>query len=59
MAATVGGTVLSAGVAQADETYHHSTIEKGFTLVDIGQIDDPAEDVLEHTSILSEGHNVR
>ncbi|MGK5531925.1 hypothetical protein [Streptomyces sp. URMC 129] len=51
---TVGASTLLGGVAQADEHYSGNYTHNGpaVTLIDVGQIDDPAEDVLEHASIL-------
>ncbi|ANW19136.1 hypothetical protein [Streptomyces clavuligerus] len=43
--------VLPTAGAAADETNTNS--HNGFTLIHIGQIDDPLEDVLEHAVILS------
>ncbi|MBH5336400.1 hypothetical protein IHE55_17090 [Streptomyces pactum] len=40
---------LGAGPAHADESPVHSHNGPRFTVIQIGQIDDPAEDVLEHT----------
>ncbi|MER6916546.1 hypothetical protein ABT354_33245 [Streptomyces sp. NPDC000594] len=54
LGAVVLGAVLPATSASADET-HHNSHNGGFTLIHIGQIDDPAEDVLEHARILSRG----
>jgi hypothetical protein len=53
MVAIVAGSVTpicAAGTAQADETNHNSYNGDGsrITVVDVGQVDDPAEDVLEH-----------
>jgi hypothetical protein len=45
-------TVTSAGTAVADETHTDSHNGHRITLISIGQIDDPAEDVLEHAAIL-------
>ena len=57
---TVLGTAVLAALlpatgAAADET-HTNSHNGGFTLLSIGQIDDPAEDVLEHATILGETH---
>ncbi|WP_404827679.1 hypothetical protein [Streptomyces aureocirculatus] len=48
---------LSAGVAHADET-HHSGSHTGpvVALINTGQIDDPLEDVLEHTLLFGDGY---
>ncbi|MFD5700533.1 hypothetical protein [Streptomyces lasiicapitis] len=48
---------LSTGVAHADETHHkgsHTAPVVG--LINTGQIDDPMEDVLEHTLLLGDGY---
>ncbi|MEV8403460.1 hypothetical protein [Streptomyces niveus] len=57
---TVLGTAVLAALlpatgAAADET-HTNSHNGGFTLLSIGQIDDPAEDVLEHATIFGETH---
>ncbi|MER7045164.1 hypothetical protein [Streptomyces jumonjinensis] len=57
IAFTVFGTallsaVLPAATAAADETHENS--HNGVTLINIGQIDDPLEDVLEHAAIFGE-----
>ena len=44
--------LLSHGVAHADETHINSHNGDRVTLVSIGQIDDPLEDVLEHAAVL-------
>ncbi|MEU7277882.1 hypothetical protein AB0A69_03645 [Streptomyces sp. NPDC045431] len=45
--------VFSSGAAaQADESHRGSDNGHRITLLSIGQIDDPMEDVLEHVSIL-------
>ncbi|GGW94210.1 membrane protein [Streptomyces chryseus] len=44
---------LSAGVAHADETHTNAHNAPRVMLISTGQIDDPLEDVLEHTAILS------
>ncbi|MET7370814.1 hypothetical protein ABZS61_34130 [Streptomyces sp. NPDC005566] len=43
---------LSTGAAHADETHTHSHNAPHVGLIQTGQIDDPLEDVLEHTAIL-------
>ncbi|MER7348141.1 hypothetical protein ABT390_22370 [Streptomyces aurantiacus] len=48
---------LSSGVAHADETHHsgsHTAPVVG--LINTGQIDDPMEDVLEHTLNFGDGY---
>ncbi|MGW6308858.1 hypothetical protein ACWFRQ_37450 [Streptomyces niveus] len=54
LGAAVLATVLPATQAAADET--HTNSHNGFTLLSIGQIDDPAEDVLEHATVFGETH---
>ncbi|QGV81248.1 hypothetical protein [Streptomyces ficellus] len=46
---------LSPGTAHADEAHSGSDNGHRVSLLSIGQIDDPMEDVLEHVAIL--GHN--
>ncbi|MEV8354903.1 hypothetical protein ACFVTT_34915 [Streptomyces niveus] len=55
LGAAVLATVLPATQAAADET-HTNSHNGGFTLLSIGQIDDPAEDVLEHATVFGETH---
>lgn len=57
MVAAPAGVGLQAGVATADEHYN-GTVTNGssFALLRTGQIDDPMEDVLEHTLLLGGGH---
>ncbi|MEU0658708.1 hypothetical protein ACPCAC_30180 [Streptomyces lavendulocolor] len=47
--------VLVPGAAHADEAHSGSDNGHRVSLVSIGQIDDPMEDVLEHVALL--GHN--
>ncbi|MER8223460.1 hypothetical protein ABTZ58_23305 [Streptomyces sp. NPDC094143] len=49
---------LPAGAAHADETNKdsHNGHRVGLVNVNVGQIDDPAEDVLEHTLLLGDGY---
>ncbi|MFF8292269.1 hypothetical protein ACF068_23965 [Streptomyces sp. NPDC016309] len=47
--------LVPSGVAHADESGRASGTGHHLTLVSIGQIDDPMEDVLEHVAVL--GHN--
>ncbi|MET9775755.1 hypothetical protein ABZ023_16150 [Streptomyces sp. NPDC006367] len=60
--AGVGAAVLvcwaSAGTAHADETTtgSHNGPRFGLLNVHVGQIDDPAEDVLEHTLLFGDGY---
>ncbi|UCM86729.1 hypothetical protein [Streptomyces marincola] len=50
--ATFGVAGLTTGAAEADEHYSgQTTIGSRFALVNTGQIDDPLEDVLEHTAL--------
>lgn len=51
LGAAVLAAVLPATGAAADET-HTNSHNGGFSVLTIGQIDDPAEDVLEHATIL-------
>ncbi|PZT69790.1 hypothetical protein DN402_26515 [Streptomyces sp. SW4] len=53
--------LLPAGTAHADETHHasHNGPRVGLLNLQVGQIDDPAEDVLEHTLLLGGGHSWR
>ncbi|MFJ6572189.1 hypothetical protein ACIQNU_32770 [Streptomyces sp. NPDC091292] len=45
-------SVLPASTAAADETHRDS--HNGVTVISIGQIDDPLEDVLEHATVFGE-----
>ncbi len=57
VAATVGvTTALGAVGASAEESYTNSPLGPQFALVKTGQIDDPLEKVLEHTTVLGEGY---
>ncbi|EFL31310.1 small membrane protein [Streptomyces viridochromogenes DSM 40736] len=49
---------LPAGAAHADETStnSHNGHRFGLANVHVGQIDDPAEDVLEHTLLFGDGY---
>ncbi|GHA60497.1 hypothetical protein [Streptomyces purpurascens] len=49
---------LPAGAAHADETNTNSHNGHRFGLVNVstGQVDDPAEDVLEHTLLFGDGY---
>ncbi|MFI8188141.1 hypothetical protein ACIF8T_04910 [Streptomyces sp. NPDC085946] len=49
---------LPAGTAYADETNNasHNGPRVGLVNVNVGQIDDPMEDVLEHTLLLGDGY---
>ncbi|MFF7180399.1 hypothetical protein [Streptomyces sp. NPDC008121] len=58
---TVGGLIgvlaatavlVPATSATADETHHHSHNGPHVSLISVGQVDDPLEDVLEHAAIL-------
>ncbi|WP_217181224.1 hypothetical protein [Streptomyces sp. AC495_CC817] len=46
----------SAGAAHADETNHASHNGPRIGLVNVGQVDDPMEDVLEHTLLFGDGY---
>ncbi|WP_431043740.1 hypothetical protein ACQUSR_18865 [Streptomyces sp. P1-3] len=56
-AAMTAGLALPAGSAQADESPQHSHNGSRFTLVNTGQIDDPAEDVLQHFGQFGGSHS--
>jgi hypothetical protein len=63
VARVVGGVVgaavvcgLPAGVAYADETNRASHNGPRIGLVNVGQVDDPMEDVLEHTLLFGDGY---
>ncbi len=47
---------LPAGAAHADETNRSSHNGPRIGLVNIGQVDDPMEDVLEHTLLFGDGY---
>ncbi|MGJ5828970.1 hypothetical protein [Streptomyces ossamyceticus] len=47
---------LPAGVAYADETNRASHNGPRIGLVNVGQVDDPMEDVLEHTLLFGDGY---
>lgn len=51
LGAVVLASALPTGTAVADETHIDSHNGHHVTLVSIGEIDDPAEDVLEHAAI--------
>jgi hypothetical protein len=48
---------LSAGAAHADESNAHAHDGPRIALVDTGQVDDPMEDVLEHTLLFGDGYS--
>ncbi|MER5490600.1 hypothetical protein ACSMX9_19575 [Streptomyces sp. LE64] len=52
LGATALATAVPSGAAVADETHTDSHNGHRITVISIGQIDDPMEDVLEHASIL-------
>ncbi|MFE4370275.1 hypothetical protein ACFRMN_18920 [Streptomyces sp. NPDC056835] len=56
IAATAVVTGVPVGTASADETHHDSHNGSRFTLIHTGQIDDPMEDVLEHTLLFGDGY---
>lgn len=47
---------VSAGAAHADETNRSSHNGPRIGLVNVGQVDDPMEDVLEHTLLFGDGY---
>ncbi|MFF9039242.1 hypothetical protein ACF090_27675 [Streptomyces sp. NPDC014892] len=47
---------VSAGAAHADETNRASHNGPRIGLVNVGQVDDPMEDVLEHTLLFGDGY---
>ncbi|MBT2410021.1 hypothetical protein J7I94_05540 [Streptomyces sp. ISL-12] len=47
---------LPAGAAHADETNTDSHNGPRIGLVNVGQVDDPMEDVLEHTLLFGDGY---
>ncbi|MEV8321157.1 hypothetical protein AB0Q95_44115 [Streptomyces sp. NPDC059900] len=49
-------SVLCSGAAHADETNHDSHNGPNVSLISTGQIDDPMEDVLEHTLNFGDGY---
>ncbi|MDI3424145.1 hypothetical protein [Streptomyces luteolus] len=52
-------SAAAAGTAAADETHTNSHNAPVVTLVHTGQIDDPMEDVLEHTLLVGGKHSWR
>ncbi|MFI9174801.1 hypothetical protein [Streptomyces lincolnensis] len=48
---------LPAGTAYADETNTHAHNGPRVGLVNIGQVDDPLEDVLEHVLLFGDGYS--
>ncbi|MFE2597674.1 hypothetical protein ACFXCZ_14420 [Streptomyces sp. NPDC059396] len=54
--ATAMATGLPAGAATADETHTNSHNGPNVSLISTGQIDDPMEDVLEHTLLFGDGY---
>lgn len=55
-AMTAAPITLSTGTAHADETHRDSHNAPVVALVNTGQIDDPMEDVLEHTLNFGDGY---
>lgn len=53
---TVAGCWLPAGSAYADETNTASHNGPRIGLVNVGQVDDPMEDVLEHVLLIGDGY---
>ncbi|MEU9337510.1 hypothetical protein AB0D49_30845 [Streptomyces sp. NPDC048290] len=58
VAALAVGCWLPAGAAHADETHSdsHNGPTVGLVNVHVGQVDDPAEDVLEHFRLFGDEH---
>ncbi|MGW0391088.1 hypothetical protein ACWDYJ_09325 [Streptomyces sp. NPDC003042] len=50
-------TILAAGTAAADEDHRDSHNAPVVALINTGQIDDPLEDVLEHTLNFGDGYS--
>ncbi|MCT2591004.1 hypothetical protein LHJ74_13975 [Streptomyces sp. N2-109] len=48
--------LLGAGTAHADEYHKNAHNGSRFTVVHVGQVDDPMEDVLEHTLVFGDGY---
>ncbi|MFH8610298.1 hypothetical protein ACH4D5_22735 [Streptomyces sp. NPDC018029] len=55
-AMTATPAVLCSGTAHADEENHNSHNAPRVGLINTGQIDDPLEDVLEHTLNFGDGY---
>ncbi|MEV7190520.1 hypothetical protein AB0N81_01755 [Streptomyces sp. NPDC093510] len=55
-AMAVAPAVLCSGTAHADETNENSHNAPRVGLINTGQIDDPLEDVLEHTLLFGDGY---
>ncbi|ATL32928.1 hypothetical protein KY5_7910c [Streptomyces formicae] len=55
-AVVVTPAVLCSGTAHADETHTDSHNAPSVSLISTGQIDDPLEDVLEHTLNFGDGY---
>ncbi|MET9550950.1 MULTISPECIES: hypothetical protein [unclassified Streptomyces] len=55
-AVTATPAVLCSGTAHADETHKDSHNAPSVALISTGQIDDPMEDVLEHTLNFGDGY---
>ncbi|MGW0535135.1 hypothetical protein [Streptomyces sp. NPDC003032] len=55
-AVTAAPAVLCSGTAHADETNKNSHNGPRVALISTGQIDDPMEDVLEHTLNFGDGY---
>ncbi|MFD9903444.1 hypothetical protein [Streptomyces sp. NPDC059063] len=55
-AVAVTPVALSTGSAHADETHKDSHNAPRVALINTGQIDDPLEDVLEHTLNFGDGY---
>ncbi|MGW0735871.1 hypothetical protein [Streptomyces sp. NPDC002851] len=54
--AAVAVALTAPGTAQADETHRDSHNGPVVALINTGQIDDPMEDVLEHTLNFGDGY---
>ncbi|UUU34763.1 hypothetical protein JIX56_35655 [Streptomyces sp. CA-210063] len=54
--ATVAVCWLPTGAAHADETNKSSHNGPRIGLINVGQVDDPMEDVLEHTLLFGDGY---
>ncbi|MFI1014413.1 hypothetical protein [Streptomyces sp. NPDC020965] len=52
LGATALASVLPVASAAADETNHNSHNGHRVSLIQMGQVDDPMEDVLEHAAVL-------
>nr|WP_190133927.1 hypothetical protein [Streptomyces longispororuber] len=55
-AVATGPVALASGTAHADESHRDSHNAPVVALINTGQIDDPMEDVLEHTLNFGDGY---